>query len=125
MPASMALAMFFSWIILINSLKVPFYLYYHRTIFLIYLSRPLDPVIWLASSALALIMLAASTQVRSRSIWFSVALLWFGIVTGALAVLGVVPQAATIATYCTTIGSEPSKWRDAYERIHQKCSKTM
>ena len=84
MPASMALAMFFSWIMLINSLKVPFYLYYHRTIFLIYLSRPLDPVIWLASSALALIMLAAGTQVRSRSIWFSVALLWLGILVGGL-----------------------------------------
>ena len=85
MPASMALAIFFSWIMLINALKVPFYLYYHRTIFLIYLSRPLDLVIWLASSALALIILAASTQARSRSIWFSVALLWLGILVGARA----------------------------------------
>jgi hypothetical protein len=104
MPASMALAMFFSWIMLINSLKVPFYLYYHRTIFLIYVSRLLDPVIWLASSALALIMLAASTQVRSRSIWFSVALLWLGIVAGALSVLGMIQQIAAIAALATLAG---------------------
>jgi len=104
MPASMALSMLFSWIMLINGLKVPFYLYYHRTIFLIYLSRPLDPVIWLASSVFALIMLAAGARGRPVSIWFSVALLWFGIVTGALAVLGVVPQAATIAASATLTG---------------------
>jgi len=100
----MALAMFFSWIMLINGLKVPFYLYYHRTIFLIYTSRLLDPVIWLASSALALIMLAAGTRGRSVSIWFSVALLWFGTVTGALAVFGVIQQVATIAALATLTG---------------------
>lgn len=104
MPASMALAMFFSWIMLINGLKVPFYLYYHRTIFLIYISRPLDPVIWLASSALALIMLAAGAQVRSRSIWFSVALLWLGIVVGALTVIGVTQQFAAIAALAILAG---------------------
>jgi len=103
-PASMVIAMLFSWIMLINGLKVPFYLYYYRTIFLIYVSRPLDPVIWLASSALALILLAAGARERSVSIWFSVALLWFGVVTGALAVVGVVRQAATIAALATLTG---------------------
>ena len=100
----MALAMFFSWIMLINGLKVTFYLYYHRTIFLIYLSRPLDPLIWLASSALALIMLAAGTQVRSRSIWFSVALLWLGIVGGVLTVFGVTQRIAAIAALAILAG---------------------
>lgn len=104
MPASMALAMFFSWIILINALKVPFYLYYHRTIFLIYVSRLLDPVIWLASSALTLIMLAAGTRVRSRSIWFSVALLWLGIVGGILTAFGATQQVAAIAALATLAG---------------------
>jgi hypothetical protein len=100
----MALAMFYSWIMLINGLRVPFYLYYQRTIFLVYVSRPLDPVIWLASSALALILLAAGARGRSVSAWFSVALLWCGIFAGALAVFGVVRQAATIAALTTLTG---------------------
>jgi hypothetical protein len=83
---------------------VPFYLYYQRTIFLVYVSRPLDPVIWLASSALALILIAAGARGRSVSVWFSVALLWLGIVMGALAVLGLVPQAGTISPLATLIG---------------------
>jgi hypothetical protein len=100
----MALAMFYSWIMLINGLRVPFYLYYQRTIFLVYVSRPLDPVIWLASSALALILHAAGARGRSVSAWFSVALLWCGIFAGALAVFGVVRQAATIAALTTLTG---------------------
>jgi hypothetical protein len=100
----MALAMFFSWIILINDLRVPFYLYYHRTIFLIYVSSLFDPTIWLASSALAFIVLAAGARRRSASIWLSVGLLWFGIITGALALLGVVRQVTTIAALATLIG---------------------
>jgi hypothetical protein len=100
----MALAMLFSWIMLVNGLKVPFYLYYHRTIFLIYVSRLLDPVIWLASSALALILLATRSRRRSVSIWFSVALLWCGIFAGALAVVGVARQAATVAALATLTG---------------------
>jgi hypothetical protein len=104
MPASMALAMFFSWIMLINGLKVPFYLYYHRTIFLIYVSRLLDPVIWLASSAFALVILAAGARVGSRSIWFSVALLWLGIVVGVLTAFGVTQQIAAIAALATLAG---------------------
>ena len=104
MPASMALAMFFSWAILINSLGVSFYLYYHRTIFLIYISRLLDPPIWLASSALALIIIAAGTRVRSVSIWFSVALLWFGILAGALSVTGIVREVGTMAALATLAG---------------------
>ena len=104
MPASMALAMFFSWIMLINGLKVPFYHYYHRTIFLIYVSRLLDPVIWLASSAFALVILAAGARVGSRSIWFSVALLWLGIVVGVLTAFGVTQQIAAIAALATLAG---------------------
>jgi hypothetical protein len=104
MPASMALAMFFSWIMLINDLRVPFYLYYYRTIFLIYVSRFLDPVIWLASSTLGLISFAATARARSASVWLSVALLWFGIATGALAAIGVVQHAVSIAALATLIG---------------------
>jgi hypothetical protein len=96
--------MFFSWMMLINDLRVPFYLYYYRTIFLIYVSRFLDPVIWLASSTLGLISLAATARSRSASVWLSVALLWFGIATGALAAIGVVQHAVSIAALATLIG---------------------
>ena len=91
-PASVALAAFFSWIMLINSLRVPFYLYYERTIFLVYTSRSLDPVIWLASSGLTLILVAAEGQGRSRWFWPSVLLLWLGTAAGALGTLGVMSQ---------------------------------
>jgi hypothetical protein len=99
-PASIALAMFFSWVILIDRLRVPFYLYYPRTIFLIYVSRSLDPVIWLATSALALVLFAAGTRARSVSTWFTVAFIWLGILAGALAAVGMVQEfdAAALAT---------------------------
>jgi len=122
MPASMALAIFFSWITLINGLRVPFYLYYQRTIFMIYVSRLLDPVVWLVSSAVALVLLAAGARERSVSIWFSVALLWSGIVTGALAVIGVVQQVATIAALATLTGCALggiAALRSANARMHR------
>jgi hypothetical protein len=100
----MALSMFFSWIVLINDLRVPFYLYYPRTVFLIYVSRPLDPVIWIVSSALVLILLAAGTQARSISIWLSVALLWLGIVGGAICVAEIVQGTETAAAVATLTG---------------------
>jgi hypothetical protein len=103
-PVFFGLVLFFSWIMLINDLRVPFYLYYYRTIFLIYVSRFLDPVIWLASSTLALILLTARTQIRSGIVWLSVALLWFGIATGALAAIGVVQHAISIAALATLSG---------------------
>ena len=61
-------------------------------------------MIWLCSSVLALVLLAAGTRGRSPSVWLSVGLLWFGIVTGALAVLGVVQQTAIIAALATLTG---------------------
>jgi hypothetical protein len=91
-PASVALTTFFSWIVLINSLRVPFYLYYERTIFLIYTSRSLDPLIWVASSGLTLILVAAESQGRSRWSWPSVILLWLGTAAGALGTIGVISQ---------------------------------
>jgi hypothetical protein len=91
-PASVAFTAFFSWIMLINGLRVPFYLYYERTIFLIYTSRSLDPLVWLVSSGLTLILVAAEGQGRSRWSWPSVLLLWLGIAAGALATIGVMPQ---------------------------------
>jgi len=103
-PVFLGLALFFSWIMLINDLRVPFYLYYYRTIFLIYVSRFLDPVIWLASSTLALMLLTARTQIRSTTVWLSAALLWFGIATGALAAIGAVQHAVSIAALATLIG---------------------
>jgi hypothetical protein len=105
MPASMALAMFFSWIVLINGLRVPFYLYYERTVFLIYLSRDLDPVAWLVSSALAVVLIAAGTRQTSVSLWLSILILWFGIAIGALGIVGVVgPQIATVGALATLTG---------------------
>jgi hypothetical protein len=103
-PASIALAMFFSGVILIDGLRVPLYLSYPRTIFLIYVSRPLDPLIWLASSALAFILLAAGSPARSISTWFSVAFLWLGILGGALTAFGVVQEIETFAAFATLTG---------------------
>jgi hypothetical protein len=102
--ASIALAMFFSWVILIDDLRVPFYLYYPRTIFLIYVSQPLDPVIWLASSTLALVLIAAGSPARSISTWLSVAFLWLGIVGGALTAIGMVQEIETFAAMATLTG---------------------
>jgi hypothetical protein len=100
----MALAIFFSWITLINSLRVPFYLYYQRTVFLAYVSPFLDPVIWLTSSALALILFAAEARERSVHIWLSAALLWFGIFSGAIAELVFYPLFATVAPLAIMAG---------------------
>ena len=104
-PMSTALAVFFSWIMLINGLRVPFYLYYERTIFLIYVSRSLDPTIWLICSALAVIMVA--TQNRNRSLWFWLSFLafLFGIASGTVAVVGLAgPQIVVVGALGTLTG---------------------
>jgi hypothetical protein len=104
-PAVMAVAMFFSWIILINGLRIPFYLYYERTVFLIYVSRDLDPITWLVSSALAVVLIAVGTRRASVSLWLSILSLWSGIAIGALGMVGVVwLQLATVGALATLTG---------------------
>jgi hypothetical protein len=104
-PAATAVAAFFSWIILINGLRIPFYLYYERTVFLIYVSRDLDPVAWLVSSALAVVLIAVETRQASVSVWLSILLLWSGIAVGALGMVGVVGmQLATVGALATLTG---------------------
>lgn len=83
-PAAIGVAVFFSWIILINGLRIPFYLSYERTVFLIYVSRDLDPVAWLVSSALAVVLIAVGTRQASVSLWLSILFLWSGIAMGLL-----------------------------------------
>jgi hypothetical protein len=104
MPASIAFATFFSWITLINNLRIPFYLYYQRTIYLVYVSRSLDPLVWLACSVLAMILLAAGSQRRSIWLLLSVALLWVGIFTGTLGITGIQQHVLTIGAMATLIG---------------------
>ena len=122
-PAFMALAIFFSWIMLINRLKVPFYLYYQRTVFLTYVSPFLDPVIWLTSSALVLILFAAEARERSIYTWLSAALLWFGIFSGAMAELDIYPLAAMIAPLATLAGcviGGIASFRCSVQRIRER-----
>jgi hypothetical protein len=96
---------FFSWIILINGLRIPFYLYYERTVFLIYISRDLDPVVWLVSSALAVVLIAVGTRRASVSLWLSILFLWSGIAIGVLGMVGVVGlQLATVGALATLTG---------------------
>jgi len=104
-PASLALATFFSWIMLVNGLRIPFYLYYERTIFLVYSDRSLDPVIWLGASTLAVVVVAARGPGRSASLWFSIVLLWSGIAAGAFAIVRIVaPEALPLASLATLTG---------------------
>jgi hypothetical protein len=99
-PASVALNVFFSWIMLVDSLRIPFYLYYERTIFLIYLDRSVDPIIWILSSIFVLCVLAA--EARGRSVWLGLSLLLLssGIAAGSLSMLGIVavPAAGFLST---------------------------
>ena len=104
-PVSTALAVFFSWIMLINSLRVPFYLYYERTIFLIYVDRFLDPIIWILSSGLALLLVAAKTPKRSQWFWASLLLFSFGTAIGIFTMLDMVTRPVSPAgPFATLLG---------------------
>src|SRR3972149_12109161 len=72
-PALFSLAMFFSWIMLVNSLHISFYMYYERTIFLIYVDRFIDPIIWLLFCEVALVVYAVAN--RTRSVMFLLSIL--------------------------------------------------
>ena len=87
-PTLVAIASFFSWIVLINWMQIPYYLYYQRTIYLIYFGRSLDPIIWIISSVLAIIALAGAGQARPVWLWSAVLFLWCGITLGILGLFG-------------------------------------
>jgi hypothetical protein len=102
-PVSMALAAFFSWIMLVDGLRIPFYVLHWRTVFLIYVSRSIDPTLWLICCASAAFILAA--RIRNRRIWFwsSVLALSCGTALGAVFVAdGAGPQIA-VAGACATL----------------------
>jgi len=104
-PAAIAVAVFFSWVILINGLQIPYYLYYRMTIFLIYTGRDLDPVVWLASSAAAIVLVAIGSQRRSVSLLLSILSIWSGIALGALTILDIAGrQFATVGALATLAG---------------------
>jgi hypothetical protein len=96
-PAAMAVAMFFSWIVLINYLQIPYWLYYERTIYLIYFVRSVDPIIWIVSSVSALVLLAGATRARSIYLWPAILVLWLGIVLGTLGSVGLLGELASVA----------------------------
>jgi hypothetical protein len=99
----MALAAFFSWIMLVDGLRIPFYMLHWRTVFLIYVSRSVDPTLWLMSCASAAFIVAA--RIRNRRIWFwsSVLALSCGTALGAVFVAdGAGPQIA-VAGACATL----------------------
>jgi len=87
-PVSVALAAFFSWIMLVNGLRIPFYMHHWRTVFLIYVSRSLDPTIWLICSALVIIVVAKRSRNRSPWFWPSLLSFVFGIALGTMVVTG-------------------------------------
>ena len=98
MPAAIAIAMFFSWIMLINGLRIPFYLFYERTVFLIYVGRFLDPTVWVLSSIFALVLVAAAgTRSRSGSFGLSMLFLSAGIAVATFVILGVGGQHVQVA----------------------------
>ena len=104
-PALFSIALFFSWIMLVNGLRISFYMYYERTIFLIYVDRFIDPIIWLLSAEAALVVCAIVN--RGRSVWFlpSILLLASGAVIGTLTLLGVVAsQMLTAGSLLTLAG---------------------
>ena len=89
MPALLAFTVFFSWIMLVKGLQIPYYLYYRMTVFLIYTGRDLDPVVWLASCAAVIVLVAMGTRRRSAPLLISILALWSGFTTGVLAILDI------------------------------------
>lgn len=102
-PVSVAVAGFFSWVILINRLQIPFYVYFQGTIFLVYFTRSLDLMIWLSSSVLAVVLLAGLTRTRSAWLWPAILLLWSGIALGVLGVVGLLEQGMSAAEPLLTL----------------------
>jgi hypothetical protein len=78
-------------------------LYYKRTVFLIYVERFLEMTIWLVSSALAVLLVAAETQARLVWFWLSILFLWSGIAVGTFAIVGVVGQEVGVAGSLATL----------------------
>ena len=104
-PVSMAFVAFFSWIVLVDGLRIPFYMLHWRTVFLIYVSRSIDPTLWLISCASAAFIVAA--RIRNRRIWFwsSVLALSCGTALGAVFVAdGAGPQIAVVGACAALAG---------------------
>lgn len=90
---------------LVDGLRIPFYMLHWRTVFLIYVSRSIDPTLWLVSCTLAAFIVAA--RIRNRRIWFwsSVLALLCGIALGAVFVAdGAGPEIAIAGTCATLAG---------------------
>ena len=103
-PALVAVAGFLSWIMLVNSLQIPYWLYYERTIYLIYLGRSLDPIAWLLSSVFAVLLLAGPKKGRSAWLWPGILLLWLGIALGAFGLAGMGRLGIVAGSLLTLIG---------------------
>jgi hypothetical protein len=105
MPALLSITGFFSWIMLVNSLRIPFYMSYWRTIYLIYVDRFVDPIIWLLFCELAVLLCAITNRSRSVTFLASILSLVCGIVIGNLAVLGAAAQEfLTAGSLLTLVG---------------------
>jgi len=103
-PALVAVAGFFSWIMLVNNLQISYWLYYERTVYLIYLGRSLDPIAWLLSSVLAVLLLAAAKKRRPAWLWPGILLLWLGIALGTLGLAGLGRLSISAGSLLTLIG---------------------
>lgn len=102
--ALVAIAGFLSWIILINSLQVSYWLYYERTVYLIYLGRSLDQIAWLLSSVFAVLLLAGARKSRRDWLWPGILLLWLGIALGTVGLASLVRLGLVAGPLLTLIG---------------------
>jgi len=69
---------------LVNSLRIPFYLYYWRTIFLIYFDTFADRIVWFLLSGIVLLAVGSRTHNQPSWHYLSIALLASGIGLGTL-----------------------------------------
>jgi len=102
--ALVAVAGFFSWIMLVDSLQISYWLYYERTIYLIYLGRSLDPIAWVLASVFAVLLLAGTKKSRLAWLWPGILLLWLGIVLGTLGLAGLGRLSIAAGSLMTLIG---------------------
>ena len=83
-PILFGCAVFFNWIMLVNSLRIPFYLYYWRTIFLVYFDTFADRIVWFLLSGIVLLAVGSRTHNQPSWHYLSIALLASGIGLGTL-----------------------------------------
>jgi len=103
-PALVAIAGFFSWIMLVNGLQISYWFYYERTVYLIYLGRSLDPIAWLLASVFAVLLLAGAKKRRPAWLWPGILLLWLGIALGTLGLAGLGRSSVVVGSLLILIG---------------------